>query len=99
MKLQDALDQLARETERARRRLMIERGLRAGLKLALVIGVWAIVALSGAHAMLPPLAQTLTSAAALIFFLWIGWQAKRAWRAPSEAEARSRLASDSKLDL
>jgi hypothetical protein len=99
MKLQDALDQLARETERARRRLMFERGLRAAFVLLLAIGVWTIVALTGAHAMLPLIAQTLTATAAVCVFLWLGWKAKRAWRMPTETEARARLASDSKLDL
>lgn len=99
MKLQDALDQLARETQRARRRLMFERGLRAGLTLLLAIGAWAALALAGAHALLPLLAQTLTAAAALALFVWLGWRARRAWRAPTEAEARARLASDSRLDL
>ena len=75
MKLQDALDQLARETQRARRRLMVERGLRAGLMLLLAIGVWAIVGLTGAHAMLPLLAQTLTATLALGIFVWLGWLA------------------------
>ncbi len=98
MKLQDALDQLARETERARRRLMIERGLRAGFMLFFAVGVWAIVALTGAHAMLPLIAQTLSATAALCAFIWLGLKARRAWRAPTEAEARARLASDSKLD-
>ena len=98
MKLQDALDQLARETQRARRRLMFERGLRAGLLLLLVMGAWAVMALTGAHALLPLLAQTLTAGAALAFFVWLGWRAKRAWRPPTEAEARARLALDSQLD-
>ncbi|MBI3438498.1 MAG: DUF4175 family protein [Proteobacteria bacterium] len=99
MKLQDALHQLARETERARRRLMFERGLRAGLALLLAIGAWAAIALAGAHALLPLMAQTLTALAALALFGWLGWRAKRAWRAPTETEARARLASDSRLDL
>ena len=99
MKLQDALDQLARETQRARRALMFERGLRAGLTLLLAIGAWAVLALVGAHALLPLMAQTLASTGALMFFLWLGWRATRAWRAPTEAEARARLASDSNLEL
>jgi hypothetical protein len=98
MKLQDALDQLARETQRARRRLMFECGLRASLTLLLAIGAWAVIALAGAHALLPLLAQTLTASAALAFFAWLGWRAKRAWRAPTEAEVRARLATDSRLD-
>lgn len=98
MKLQDALDQLARETQRARRRLMLERGLRAGLMLLLAMGVWAAIALAGAHALLPLLAQTLTATAALALFVWLGWRAKRAWRPPTDAEARARLALDSRLD-
>ncbi|MBS0385270.1 MAG: DUF4175 family protein [Proteobacteria bacterium] len=99
MKLQDALDQLARETQRARRRLMVERGLRAGFLLLLAIGVWAVVALTGAHATLPLIAQSLTATAALCAFVWLGLRAKRAWRAPTETEARARLASDSKLEF
>lgn len=98
MKLQDALDQLARETQRAKRTLSLERGLRAGLALLLALGAWAVFALLGGHERLPLLAQSLASIAALGVFVWLAWRAKRAWRAPSDAEARTRLAADSKLD-
>lgn len=98
MKHQDALDQLARETSRARQRLALERALRAGFVLALAVGVWALLALSGAHASLPPLLQSLSAIAALAVFLWLGLRAHRAWRAPTEEEARARLAADSRLD-
>jgi len=98
MKLQDALDQLARETARARRRLTLERGLRAGLPLALAMGAWAVVALVGLHEALPLLLQTLTAALALAGFIYLGWRVRRAWRAPSEEEARQRLSADCNLD-
>ena len=48
MKHQDALNQLARETTRARRRLALERLLRAGLVLMGAIGLWAAFALLAA---------------------------------------------------
>lgn len=98
MKHQDALDQLARETQRARRRLALERGLRTGLALLLAIGAWALLALAGGHERLPLLLQSLSAAAALCIFVWLGARARRAWRAPTEEEARARLTADSRLD-
>lgn len=99
MRFQDALEQLARETQRAKHRLMLERGLRAGLLLLFAIGVWAVIALYGGHEKLPLLAQSLSAIAALALFGWLAWNAKRAWRAPTEDEARARLAQDSKVDV
>ncbi|MBY0566138.1 MAG: DUF4175 domain-containing protein [Hyphomonadaceae bacterium] len=98
MKHQDALDLLARETARARSRIARERALRAGFALAVVVGVWALLALAGALETLPMLAQSLASLGALGVFAWLGWRAYLAWRAPTEAEARARLAADSKMD-
>jgi hypothetical protein len=98
MKHQDALDLLARETARARSRIARERALRAGFALAVVVGVWALLALAGALERLPMLAQSLASLGALSVFAWLGWRAYLAWRAPTEAEARARLAADSKMD-
>ena len=94
MRYQDALEQLARETQRAKHRLMLERGLRAGLLLLFALGAWAAFALYGGHEALPLLAQSLSAAAALVGFVWLAWRAKRAWRAPTEDEARARLADD-----
>lgn len=99
MKHQDALDQLARETKLARKRLGFERTMRAGLWLALAIGFWALIALSGFYDFLPLLAQSLGALAALCVFAWIARRAIKAWRPPSEAEARARLAADSRLEL
>ncbi len=99
MKHQDALDQLARETARAKRRLAIERLLRAGLVLLAAVGVWAVLALVGLHDRLPFLAQSLSAIAALGVFVWLGLRARREWHAPTEAEARARLAADSRLEL
>lgn len=98
MKHQDALDQLARETSRAKARLALERGLRAGLVLLFALGAWATFALVGGHDLLPLLAQSLTAIMALIVFAWLGLRARRAFRAPTEEEARARLAADSMLD-
>jgi len=98
MKHQDALDQLARETARARQRLALERALRAGFVLGAVIGVWALLALVGAHERLPLLAQSLSAIAALGLIGWLGWRAYKEWQAPTEEEARARLAVDSKLE-
>ena len=99
MKHQDALDQLARETSRARRRLAFERALRAGFVVLTALGVWALLALIGAHGALPPLLQSLTAAVALVALIWLGLRARRAWQAPTEEEARARLAADSHLDI
>jgi hypothetical protein len=98
MRLQDALEQLARETQRARHRLMLERSVRAGLMLLFALGAWTVIALLGAHEMLPLIWQSITAAAALAVFAYLAWRAKRAWRAPTEAEARARLAADSKIE-
>lgn len=98
MKHQDALDQLARETSRARRRLAFERALRAGFVLLAVMGVWALLALVGALERLPLLAQSLGAVAALALFIWLGLRARRAWTAPTEEEARARLAADARLE-
>lgn len=98
MKHSDALAQLARETRRAGRALAIERALRAGYWLLFAIAAWALIAASGAHERLPILAQSFSALAALGVFAWLSVRARRAWAAPSEAEARTRLASDSKLE-
>jgi hypothetical protein len=98
MKHQDALDQLARETSRARQRLALERALRAGLVLLLAAGVWALFALVGGHGRLPILLQSLSAIAALGALIWLGLRARREWQAPTEDEARARLAVDSRLE-
>ncbi|MGE3867545.1 MAG: DUF4175 domain-containing protein [Hyphomonadaceae bacterium] len=98
MKHQDALDQLARETARVRRRLAFERAMRAGFVLGAAAGVWALLALAGVHERLPLLGQSLSALIALGFLIWLGARAYRAWRAPTEEEARARLAIDSRLD-
>src|SRR5512147_210620 len=99
MKHQDALDQLARETARARRRLALERALRAGLPFLLAAAAWAAIALVGLHGMLPYLVQSLSAAAALALLIWLAARGARAWRKPTEEEARARLAADSRLEL
>ena len=98
MKHQDALEQLARETSRARQRLAFERALRAGFVLLAAMGAWALIALVGGHAALPLLLQSLAAIAAILVFAWLALRARRAWTAPSEEEARARLAADSRLD-
>ncbi|MGD9967789.1 MAG: DUF4175 domain-containing protein [Hyphomonadaceae bacterium] len=98
MKHQDALDQLARDTARAKARLAFERLLRAGLVVLCAIGAWAVFALLGGHERLPLLLQSLSSIFALALFAWFAVRAHRAWQAPSEDEARARLAADSRLD-
>jgi hypothetical protein len=98
MKHADALAQLARETARARRSLALERAARAGFWLIAAIAAWAGLALLGAHEALPFLAQPLATLAALAGFAWLALRARRAWRAPTQAEARARLAEDSQLE-
>lgn len=99
MKHQDALDQLARETRRARRRLVLERGLRLGLPAAFAAGAWALFALFALHDRLPFLAQSLTSIVVVAALIWLTLAAHRKWKPVSEADARTRLAADSRLDL
>ncbi|HYD73793.1 MAG TPA: hypothetical protein VEF55_11695, partial [Candidatus Binatia bacterium] len=72
MKHQDALDQLARETSRAKRRLAFERALRAAFMLLSAVGLWSFLALIGVHGALPPLLQSLTAIAALAGLIWLG---------------------------
>lgn len=98
MKHQDALDQLARDTARAKGRLAFERLLRAGLMLLVAIGVWAVFALVGGHERLPLLLQSLSALFAVLLFAWLAVRARRAWRAPTEEDARARLAADSRMD-
>lgn len=98
MKHQDALEQLARETSRAKGRLALERLLRAGLVLAGAVGVWAVFALVGGHERLPFLMQSLSAIFALLLFGWLAVRARRAWQAPTDEEARARLAADSRMD-
>jgi hypothetical protein len=99
MKHQAALDQLARETSRARRRLVLERAVRRALPFASAASVWSLLALTGLHERLPLLAQSLTALAALAALFWLSARAARGWRTPTQAEARARLATDSALDL
>ena len=99
MKHQDALAQLTRETKRARQRLTKERALRVGFWFNMAGFAWAAAALSGLHERLPLLLQSLTALAALGGLGFLAYRTQRAWKRPTEAEARARLASDSRLDL
>lgn len=98
MKHQDALNQLARETTRARRRLALERLLRAGLVLLGAVGVWAAFALFGGHERLPLLLQSLSAIFAVLLIGYLAVRARREWRAPTDEEARAQLAADSRMD-
>ncbi len=98
MKHQDVLDQFARETARARLRLTLERGVRAGSWFALALAAWATLALSGLYDLAPPLAQSLAAIAALTAFAALFWRALAAFAAPTEIEARTRLAADSRFE-
>ncbi|MEZ5970818.1 MAG: DUF4175 family protein [Hyphomonadaceae bacterium] len=98
MKHQDALNQLARDTNRARRRLALERLLRAGFVLFGAISLWAVFALLGGHERLPLLLQSLSAIFALLLFAYLAVRARRAWQAPTEEEARAQLARDSRMD-
>jgi hypothetical protein len=99
MRHREALDQLARETKRAGRALALERAALAGFWLVFAVIAWTAIALAGAHERLPLLAQSLTALTALLLFAWLALRAQRRWRAPTEAEARARLAEDSKLEF
>ncbi|MGE3142328.1 MAG: DUF4175 family protein [Hyphomonadaceae bacterium] len=95
----DALSQLRREIARARTRLAAERALRAALPLALGIAAWVSLWLFGVPERAPGLAQSLGVIAFLIVLAWAGLRVRAAYRPPSAAEARARLAADSRLDL
>ena len=99
MKHQDALDQLARETKRARRRLTLERALRLALPALLLALAWAALALFGLHQRLPLLLQSLSAIAVVGAIIALGVFAFRKWKPVREDEARTRLAADCKLDL
>lgn len=98
MKHQDALDQLARETSRVRRRLGVERGVRLALPTAALIAAWSALALVGLADRLAPIAQSLAAIGILFMLVWLARTAWRRWRTPTEAEARARLAHDCALD-
>jgi len=99
MKHQDALAQLARETKRAKSRMALERALRVSVWLVAAIGVWALIALGGLHARLPLLVQSVTALIAVLGFVVLAARARQQWRAPTEQEARARLAYDSQLEI
>jgi hypothetical protein len=94
----DALAQLAREVARARQRETAARIVRLALPIAIAMGVWAALWLSGWPLLIPPLAQTLLVLAALSAFLGFSARAARRYRPVTPAEARAQLALDSKLD-
>lgn len=94
----DALSQLGREIARARWRISAERGLRRALPVLLAAGLWAALWLSGLPDRLPPLAQSLSVIAALAALIWAALRAWRGYVPATIAEARARLAQDSRLD-
>jgi hypothetical protein len=98
MKLEAALAQLARETARMRGRIAAERALRASVPVLGAAFAWATLALAGVQAALPWAVQSLASLAALVLCAILALRARRAWRAPSEDEARNRLAKESRVD-
>ncbi|MEQ1617011.1 MAG: DUF4175 family protein [Terricaulis sp.] len=98
MKLETALAQLARETTRMHRRMAQERALRASLPVLGAALAWASLALAGVQAALPWAAQSLASLAALVLCAILTLRARRAWRRPSEDEARNRLAMESRVE-
>lgn len=98
MRHSEALAQLARETRRARRNLALERVAHAGFWCVFAAGGWAAAALFGLQERAPLLAQSLSAIAALGALGALAWRGARAWRAPTDDEARLRLAADSKLD-
>lgn len=99
MKHQDALAHLARETKRAKRVLTLERAWAVGYWFSLAGLGWLTFALFGGEQALPPLLQSLATVAALIALVALGNRAWRAWSAPTDAEARARIARDSKFDV
>lgn len=98
MKHQDALDQLARETKRAKTRLVLERAVRVAALPAAATTGWAALALLGVHERLTFLLESLSAAVALALLGWLALRAWRRWERPTDEEARARLAADAQLD-
>ena len=98
MKHQDALDLLARETARARRGLALERAIRLGLPLLLAIGVWAVLAWGRTPDVAVDRAELKRDCSGCGVRVARRARAHEV-RAPNEAEARARLAVDSRLDV
>lgn len=94
----DAIAALAREVARAKTALAHERAAVAALIPALALLAWMAAALAGVQEVIPPLAGTLLGVAALVGLLGLAVLALQRWRAPTEAEARDRLARDAGLD-
>jgi hypothetical protein len=99
LKHADARALLARQIERARRALGLERALGLAVLPCLALAAWAALALLGGHAALPPLAQSLTAIAALLGLCALAFRAWRGWKKPTDTEGRARLEADSRLDL
>lgn len=98
MQLADALAQLGRETERARRVIGRERALTLALPILLGAGVWVALWLLGLPQRLPGLAQSLIVIAALAALGVAIWFTRRRYVRPTQAEARARLAQTAQLD-
>ena len=94
----DALAHLAKETKRARRRLRLERAMRAYAPLALALVGWASLAMAGVVEAIPDLQQSLLTIVALGLFVLLFVRARKSYRAPSEAEARAQLAVDNGVE-
>lgn len=98
MKHADARSALAAEVERARRALRKERlGPLALTPLAAALA-WLAVSLFGVHDLVPPLAASLLTAAALAVVFALAVRAVRRYRRPTATEARARLEVDARLD-
>jgi hypothetical protein len=98
MKHGDARAALAAEIERARRALRAERAAPLLLTPVLAALVWLAASLFGGHDLVPPLAASLTTLAALAAIVALAIQARANYRSPTTVEARARLEADAKLD-
>ncbi|HVY02337.1 MAG TPA: DUF4175 family protein, partial [Caulobacterales bacterium] len=98
MKHEDATAYLAAQIARTKRAIGIERMAPALLPAGLVALAWAGACLFGAQDRLPPLIGSLGAIAVLIVIALLLVRAGRAWRKPTDQDARERLARDVDLD-
>ncbi|MGE3865394.1 MAG: DUF4175 family protein, partial [Hyphomonadaceae bacterium] len=98
MKHEAATAQLARELERARRALVLERLAPVLVPPLLLLTLWGAAALLGLQDLLAPLAASLAAVAALLAAGVLFLRGARRWRRPTAQEARLRLSADSGFD-
>lgn len=98
MKHQDAQALLARQIERARRAIAIERAVAALFPAALLLALWLAANLGGLMQLAPPLAQSLGGFAALLASAALLARGFVRLAPVDDRTARARLAADGRLE-